>query len=64
MELGWKFTCTCHQGKITKCCQTPLDFQQAELNLQSNLLFDHSKHTYLKVKQQLKIIYLPIIGKL
>ena len=24
MVLGLKFTCTCHQAKITLCCQTPL----------------------------------------
>ena len=54
MELEMKITCTCHQAKITICCQTPLVtpiapkictrgfFNMLNPNLPSDLLSDHS----------------------
>ena len=62
-KVSWSFGGNSLESVIKVKVQYVL-FQQAELNLQSDLLFDHSRHTCLKVQQQLKIIYLPIIGKL
>ena len=57
MELEMKITCTCHQAKITICCQTPLVtpiapkictggfFNMLNPNLPSDLLSDHSSNT-------------------
>ena len=52
MELKLKITCTCHQAKIEKCCQTPLVAPMAQKickmlnpNLPSYSLSDHSSNT-------------------
>ena len=57
MELELKITCTCHQAKITICCQTPLvapialKICRVEVStwlnpdVQSDLLSDHSRNT-------------------
>ena len=60
MVLGLKFTCTCHQAKITLCFQTPLVapidqkictggfLNTLNPNLLSDLLPDHSNNTSYK----------------
>ena len=59
MELEMKITCTCHQAKISICCQTPTVtpiapktcswgfFNMLNLNFQSDLFYDHSSNTSL-----------------
>ena len=60
MELEMKISCTCHQAKITICCQTPLVtpiapkictggfFYMLNPNLPSDLFSDNSSNTSFK----------------
>ena len=45
MELELKITCTCHQAKITICCQTPLVAPIALKNLRKGV-FQHAESKF------------------